>query len=132
MNSDARAFLDKATQSLAGAERELQALAFDNVANRSYYAAFQAALALLIEAHTVSSAKIGDMSHERVRSMFAGFVRRSKTMNGVDRAWLDELAAARTAADYFVTPTGEKRARRVKAKARQLVEAVRVYLEEDS
>ncbi len=42
-----RAYLAKAEESLAGAEREFAAGAYNNCANRAYYACFQAAIAAL-------------------------------------------------------------------------------------
>ena len=130
MDAGARAFLDKARQSMAGAEREYAADAFDNVANRCYYAAFQAAISILLEIRAVSPAKIGGMKHPYVRSEFASVVvRRKKLLTGVERKDMDELATARDIADYLVTSTGKERAKRLLDVARRIVQAVGTFLE---
>lgn len=49
MEPDARLFLLKARESLASAEADLKAGRFNSAANRAYYAAFQAAVAMLVE-----------------------------------------------------------------------------------
>lgn len=50
MVTDSLAYLDKAIESLAGAESEYANKRYNNCANRCYYAMFQAAIAALIAA----------------------------------------------------------------------------------
>lgn len=48
MEQEADAYLQKAVESLLGAESECANQRFSNCANRAYYAAFQAAISALI------------------------------------------------------------------------------------
>jgi uncharacterized protein (UPF0332 family) len=57
---DASIFLAEAEASLVGAERELERGRFDDCANRSYAACFQAAIAALIQAGFWPSGKDGE------------------------------------------------------------------------
>ncbi len=61
MDTEHLAYLDKAIESLAGAESEFANRRYNNCANRCYYGMFQAAIAALIVADI--------QSHERQRTM---------------------------------------------------------------
>lgn len=63
-------FLEKALESLAGAESEFVNGRYNNSANRCYYAAFQAAIAALQRAGVRPSR--GQWGHEFVPSQFEG------------------------------------------------------------
>ena len=65
-------FLAKAEASLAGAESELSQGRFDNGANRSYYACFQAAVAALIVAGIRPPSHDGRWGHDFVQARFVG------------------------------------------------------------
>src|SRR3954453_20120231 len=65
-----RAFLDRALESAAGARIEYEGGRFNNAANRSYYAYFQAAIyALQMEGFQPFR---GDWGHEFVQAQFNG------------------------------------------------------------
>ena len=130
MNEDARAFLDKARQSMAGAEREYTSGAYDNSANRCYYAAYQAAISILLELQITTPSKIGDMKHQPVRAMFATeVIRRRKLLRSDFSSSLDALASIRKSADYLPAPVGKTKARKARDLARLLVDAVVAFLE---
>ena len=57
-------FLDKAGESLAGAESEYVNRRYNNCANRSYYACFQAAVHALAAAGIRSSGALPTWSHD--------------------------------------------------------------------
>lgn len=110
-----RIYLSKAKQSLRGAASELQQERYDNVANRAYYACFQAAVAALIAAaapvHTESG---GIISHQAIHSEFAGLlIQRRKLYPTSLRNVLQDLLRERIIADYRAVAISSARAARV-------------------
>jgi hypothetical protein len=65
-------FLEKALESLAGAESEAVNGRYNNSANRSYYACFQAAIAALMQAR-VRPPGGGDWGHGYVAAQFGDY-----------------------------------------------------------
>ncbi len=124
--NDATIFLAKAEASLAGAERELQQGRFDNCANRSYYACFQAAVAALIQAGFGPSGKDGDWSHSAVQTLFVGeLINRGKRYPASIRSTLVHNMRLRHDGDYSTANVGEVQARRAVSRSRDFVAAVR-------
>lgn len=107
-------FLEKARQSLAGAESEFAAGRYDNCANRLYDASFQAAIAALQRAGI--QARGGEWSHAYVPSQFEGIlINRRKRYPAELRTVLARNFALRITADYdedVVTQTEAARALR--------------------
>ena len=120
-------FLDKAIAALEGAESELRAGRFENVANRCYYACFQAAIAAL-EAEGVrpSSGAKGRCTHEGVQEQFAGIlINRRKRYPGRLRDVLSRVSSTRVKADYSRNRGSEEQARRALRRSREFIEAIR-------
>src|SRR5438045_34618 len=72
MIDDAALYLEKAEESLAGAESELVNGRYNNVSNRAYYACFQAAISALIKARLVPRGPRDQWGHEFVHGQFVG------------------------------------------------------------
>ncbi len=120
-------FIDKAIAALDGAESELAAGRYDNVANRCYYACFQAAIAAL-EASGVrpSSGAKGRWTHEGVQEQFAGIlINRRKRYPGRLRDVLSSVSLTRVRADYSRDRVSDVQARRALRRSREFVEAIR-------
>jgi uncharacterized protein (UPF0332 family) len=120
-------FIDKAIAALDGAESELHAGRYENVANRCYYACFQAAIAAL-EAAGVrpSSGAKGRWTHEGVQELFSGIlVNRRKRYPGYLRDVLSRLSSTRVRADYSRDRVSEDQARRSLRRSREFVETIR-------
>ncbi len=64
--------LAKADESLAGAADKLSSGPFNNCANRSYYACFQAAVSALIQAGYTPSGRDGQWTHAAVQAQVVG------------------------------------------------------------
>jgi uncharacterized protein (UPF0332 family) len=123
---DASIFLAKAEASLAGAESELLQGRFDNCANRSYYACFQAAIAALIQAGFGPSAKDGEWSHAAVQAQFVGeLINRRKRFPASLRSTLGHNMDLGHDADYDSVYVSEIQARRSVHRSRDFVAAVR-------
>jgi len=105
-------FLDKAQESLAGAQSEFVNGRYNNAANRCYYACFQAAITALLRAGIQPR---GDQwGHEFVPAQFNGqLIYRRKLYPTELRAILERNFALRQKADYaadLVTQTEANRA----------------------
>lgn len=120
-------FIEKALAALAGAESELAAGRYDNVANRCYYACFQAAIAALeAEGMRPSGGAGARWSHQAVRAQFDGvLIGRRKRYPSHLREALSESSFARQTADYTRDRITERDARRVLRRSREFVEAIR-------
>ncbi|MBI4334070.1 MAG: HEPN domain-containing protein [Chloroflexi bacterium] len=92
-------FLAKAEESLAGAESEFVNGRYNNCANRSYYACFQAAVAAL---SSQGVEPVGSQwSHDYVQAQFAGeLVNRRKLYPVSLRDALNQNPALHQRADY--------------------------------
>ncbi len=119
------AFLIRARESLLGAESEFRKGRYNNVANRAYYACFQAAIAALVLADIRSPAQKGDWGHEFVQSQFEGILigRRKRYPSGL-RSLLPELRSLRHQADDKREPTTRSQASRSLQQANHFLMAV--------
>ncbi len=68
-------FLDRARESLAGAESEFVNHRYNNSANRSYYAVFQAAIHALLAAGIRAPGATDHWGHDYVQAQFVGQLR---------------------------------------------------------
>lgn len=118
------AFLAKARESLAGASSELINGRYNNVANRAYYAVFQAAVVALDRAGIRPSGARDEWSHRSVQAMFPQLVTRHKRYPTEIRSTLGQLLIWRERADYALIGVSETQARRAVARARVFVSAI--------
>lgn len=129
MDADSLAYLDKAIESLAGAESEYANNRYNNCANRCYYAMFQAAIAALIAAGIRPAGVRAQWEHEFVQARFAGvLVKRRKLYRAELVAAFDPVQAARLAADYSLSSVSKKEAGRGLDRARMFVTDVKEKL----
>jgi uncharacterized protein (UPF0332 family) len=120
-------YLEKAGESLAGAESELANRRFNNSANRSYYACFQAAIAALMSAGIQAQSPGGRWRHEHIQAQFAGqLINRQRRYPPSLRRTLSENMSLRHAADYETTVISEIQAFRALRRTREFVSAVRL------
>ncbi len=97
--TEAERHLAKAKESLASARADNRARRHNSAANRAYYAAFQAAVAALIDADIRPAND--DWGHRFVMSEFsAKLIRTHKVMPRALRSTLGELFDRRVTADY--------------------------------
>ncbi len=123
-------WLEKARQSLQGAESEYANQRYDNAANRAYYACFQAAVAALMDAGQQPTTGEGTRSHSVIQASFAReLIHRRKVYPANLGSVLQDLYGLRQQADYSTILTSEIRCKRVLAKARLFVAAVEKQLE---
>jgi uncharacterized protein (UPF0332 family) len=106
-------YLSKATESLAGAEAEYENQRYNNCANRSYYACFQAAIAALVRHQIRPRDPRGQWGHDFVRAEFAGrLIGRLKFFPADLKDTLEINYVLRETADYKrETVTGVRAAR---------------------
>src|SRR5689334_10073233 len=113
------AFLAKAQESLAGAASELINGRSDNTANRSYYAAFQAAVAALDLAGVQPPGGQAEWGHAIVQGRFAGLLIRQRKLYLSDLSdALHQLARLRELGDYRVNAVSATQASRAVTRAR--------------
>ncbi len=116
-------FLDKALESLVGAESEYSNQRYNNTANRCYYATFQAAIAALQQAGIRPSR--GEWSHEFVPAQFDGvLINRRKVYPTELRGVLSRNAGVRLSADYDEDPVTQTEANRALRRSRTFVQAI--------
>lgn len=119
-NPEAQRYLAKARESLASAEVDYAAKRYNSCANRSYYAAFQAAVALLIELGWV--ARGGTWDHRFVIAEFSGkLVKRRKVLPSRFVGELDRLLAIRVTGDYRPAAVSRRAAGHAQKNARDIV-----------
>ena len=117
--------LDKASESLAGAESELAHGRYNNCANRCYYACFQAAVAALIQAGIRPSGQSSEWSHAFVPSQFEGQLINRRKLYPTDlRGVLARNYDLRRRADYASNLVGQAEASRALRRTRAFVQAV--------
>lgn len=122
MTNDVQIYLEKARESLASAQSELDNRRYNCSANRSYYACFQAAIAVLIPHGLVPRAH---WNHQFVQSRFAGdLVARQKRYPAPLADIFNRLMLLRHDADYKPTMVSHTQATRALRDARQFVTAV--------
>lgn len=124
-------YLQKAKQSLQGAESEFARSRFDNATNRAYYACFQAAVAALLAADVpVQTEGGGVTSHQSVHSHFAGLlVQRRKLYSSHLRNVLQDLLRDRTIADYHSLSVSATRANRALQLSQNFVSEIEAHLQ---
>jgi len=118
-------FLAKAQESVTGARSELQEGRFNNSANRSYYAVFQAGIhALLLEDVRLPGGGT-EWSHPFVDSQFTGLLidRRHRYETSL-RSVIGDNRALREDADYTTGSVSAVRASRALQRAERFVGAV--------
>lgn len=121
----ARLFLFRAEESLAGADSEFDNGRYNNCANRSYYACFQAAICALMRAGIGTSGRSGQWGHGYVQAQFVGqLVNRRKLYPTSLREVLTRNLELRLVADYRRDEVSATQARRALHRARNLVAAV--------
>lgn len=122
-NQEAAAYLDKALESLAGAQSEYDEARYNNSANRAYYAAFQAAIAALLIESIRSDGE--QWPHTFVQAEFSGRLigRRHRYPSSLQNT-LAELETLRLRADYRSARISEPVARRGLRRCREFVEAI--------
>lgn len=126
MNEDSQTYLFKAEESLAGAESEFGDGRFNNCANRSYYACFQAAVAALVGAG-IGPSRAGRFDHDAVQAQFIGeLINRRKRYPADLRDTFERLLRLRQIADYRTDLVTRTQAERSLGRARTFVDAVRL------
>jgi uncharacterized protein (UPF0332 family) len=119
-------FLDKARESLDGAQSEFINSRYNNCANRCYYACFQAAIYALLRAGIQTPNRDGQWGHDFVQAQFNGqLINRRKLHPTSLRGTLEQNYRLRQAADYQRDRVSEVRAARAVSRTEQFVEAVR-------
>lgn len=124
------AFLGKAQQNLAVAEAARHNGHYDAAASRTYYAAFQAAVAALwVEGIRPGQDVSGTLSHTAVQSEWSGrLVYRRKLYPPELRTVLQRLYDWRIRADYRADSVTERQARQACDQSRLFVDHVRARL----
>ena len=126
-------YLAKAQESVTGARSEFEASRFNNCANRSYYAVFQAGIhALILEGVRLPGGGTA-WSHSFVDSNFSGLlVNRRHRYETSLRGVIADNRTLREDADYSTGNVSAVRASRVLQRAERLVAAVLQRQEEQS
>ena len=118
-------YLQKAEESLAAAASELANGRYNSSANRSYYAAFQAAIWALLRAGIQPRGSSGRWEHDFVQAQFSGqLIHRRKLYPANLRTTLPDLYYLRERADYTVHLLDEVRASRAHRRSEAFVRAV--------
>ena len=118
-------FLDKAQESLAGAQSEFVNGRYNNCANRCYYACFQAAIHALEQAGIQPASTAGRWGHDFVQTQFAGqLVNRRKRYPRELHEALVRNYGLRQAADYQRDLVSETQARRALRRTREFLATI--------
>ena len=118
-------YLDKAAESLAGAESEAVNGRYNNCANRSYYACLQAAIAALLRAGVRPPGPSGEWSHSFVHAQFEGQLINRRKLYATDlRNILQLNYVLRRVADYEDDQVSQIQASRAARRARTFVQAI--------
>ena len=118
-------FLARAAESLLGAESALANARFNNCANRSYYACFQAAIAALMRGGIRPANLQSVWGHGFVQAQFNGqLINRRRQFPTNLRQTLPRTLALRQRADYRTQPVSRSEAARTLELARAFVRAV--------
>jgi len=125
MVTDHLAYLEKAIESLAGAESEFANRRYNNCANRCYYAMFQAAIAALMIAGIRPVNVRGQWDHDFVQAQFSGvLIARRKLYPSSLASSLSQAALKRLLADYEIVAVSRVAAERTLQMARLFVSTV--------
>ncbi len=123
MSADIDIYFYKAQESLAGAESEFANGRYNNRANRSYYACFQAAIVALGRAGIAPEG--GSWGHGFVQARFAGqLINRRHLYPAELRDTLARALTVREQADYKLAPVSQTQATRTMARARAIVATI--------
>jgi uncharacterized protein (UPF0332 family) len=123
--SDVSLFLEKAEESLAGADSECANGRYNNCANRAYYPSFQAAIAALVRIGIGPSAHDKQWRHDAVQAQFSEqLINRRKLYPAALQSVLERCALLRSRADYKTQKVTGSQALRALRHSRELVEAV--------
>jgi uncharacterized protein (UPF0332 family) len=118
-------YLTKAQESLAGAQSEAEQERYNNSANRSYYACFQAAIAALQHAGITPPRGGNDWSHAFVQASFVGqLINRRKLYPTRLRQALMRNMAVRHAADYESDHVSQVQAERALQRSYEVMSAI--------
>jgi uncharacterized protein (UPF0332 family) len=121
----ADAFLEKAQENLAAAASEHANGRYNSSANRSYYAAFHAAICALACVGIRPPGREGYWGHDFVQAQFSGqLINRRRLYPSSLRNVLRDTYILRETADYDTEQVDEIRARRALRKAQDFVGAV--------
>lgn len=122
-DQNAELYRNKAAESLMGAERELADARFNNATSRAYYAAFQAAIAALLDEGV--RARDGRWAHTFVQAEFVGrLINRRRRYPPEIRDTLSWLLRLRHRADYRGATNKRAIAAQAVRRSRAFVEAV--------
>lgn len=128
MVSDQELYLSKSLESLRSARADLAGKRYNSAANRAYYAAFQAAVAVLIAEGVHPRGE--SWEHRFVHSQFSGkLIGRRKLFPATYGAMLKALLETRLAADYRPSTVSRNQARIAVRDAGTLVGAMRGRME---
>jgi uncharacterized protein (UPF0332 family) len=121
----AGSFLDKARESVTGARVEYEGGRYNDAANRSYYACYQAAVhALTLEGIRIPGGG-NEWGHDFVQSQFRGqLVNRGHRYETALRDTLQENYRMRVRGDYEERPVAEINVARALRRAERFVQAV--------
>ena len=123
MTQQANNYLEKAAESLAGAESEYVNGRYNNCSNRCYYACFQAAITALLIGGLRPAGQ--QWSHTFVQGRFIGdLINRRKQYAAGHRDTLPRVYDLRLMADYDDEPVTQTQAMRALRRSRDLVTAV--------
>jgi uncharacterized protein (UPF0332 family) len=116
-------YLVKAVESLEGAASKYLGRRYNNCANRSYYASFQAAIAALQRAGI--AARGGEWGHDFVPAQFEGqLIYRRAVYPAALRGALGRLYSLRAIADYTESAVSRTEADRALRRARFFVTTI--------
>lgn len=117
-------YLEKARESLASAQSELDNRRYNCSANRSYYACFQAAIFALLQIG-VRRSRSGKWRHEYVKGQFATeLIHRHKRYPAELAVTLERCFKLREQADYEDYPVSKPQAERQFRAARTFVQTI--------
>jgi uncharacterized protein (UPF0332 family) len=118
-------YLDKAGESLAGAESEFANARYNNSVSRAYYACFQAAIHALLLNGVRPRGVHAQWGHDFVQAEFVGLLINRRKLYPADlRQTLFRNLNLRHEADYSRTTVRPLEASRVLRRSRQFVDAV--------
>ncbi|HZQ37236.1 MAG TPA: HEPN domain-containing protein [Dehalococcoidia bacterium] len=118
-------YLERSRENLAAAESEFWQGRFNTSASRAYYAAFLAAVAMLLHAGVPQPTGGRIWDHGFVQAEFVRrFIHRRKLYPAEYAAVLDNLMERRHRADYRLTPVSRRQADRSRSDARRFVERI--------
>ncbi len=120
-------FWNRAQENVKAAELLFEAALYKASANRSYYAAYHAAAAV-IEAKGFEY----NSDHKKVQAVFNGEVlRRSKNLSGELRSYLSTLHDVRAIADYTKKEVSQKMAKEQVRKAKYFLSCIEKCIEKE-